>query len=234
MEKQPSGGIYRQIRRVSVAGILVTLVLTLGAALALTLVQETSGRDRALSTAALAAAGAPQTTAPANDQEAAAYVKMMVESIPDVDLFAYYAADGTPDAFYDKVLDASDPAGLSPLDEELMQRLQDTDDALMDDAPRPRRRRPLRHCGGADPRRQRGGLCDGRRLPAFHPPDGHLDAGALPAGGRPGPDGGDDAEHAAGPPHQDRAAGLRAGRFPGPVPAPDGASRRTGRGASGH
>ena len=141
MEKQPSGGIYRQIRRVSVAGILVTLVLTLGAALALTLVQETSGRDRALSTAALAAASAPQTTAPANDQEAAAYVKMMVESIPDVDLFAYYAADGTPDAFYDKVLDASDPAGLSPLDEELMQRLQDTDDALMDDARAP---------GGAD------------------------------------------------------------------------------------
>ena len=134
-------GIYRQIRDVSVAGILVTLVLALGTALALTLVQEDSARDRTLSTAVMAAASAPRTAAPASDEEAAATVRQMVLGTTEVDLFAYYDASGSPDAFYDAVLDEGDAAVLPALDPALMEQLQASEGVVLSDAQAP---------GGAD------------------------------------------------------------------------------------
>ena len=138
MAKQQTGGIYRQTRHVSVTGILVTLVLALGAALALNLAQEANSRDRTLTTAVLAAAGAPRTAAPSSDEEAAAYVEMLVKTIPDVDLFAYYGLDGNPDAFYDSLSAESDPALLAPLDSGLMARIAAGEGALLDDSQAPR------------------------------------------------------------------------------------------------
>ena len=136
--KPRQNGIYRQIRTVSVAGILLTLVLALGAALMLTLAQEANARDRTLSTAALAAC-ASLADHPGSAQ--ASGVERLVRSIPDVDLFACYDASGTPEAFYDMVLDERDPAALAPLDTELMARLDAAEAALLDDARAP---------GGAD------------------------------------------------------------------------------------
>ena len=141
MEKTQTGGVYGQIRKVSVTGILVTLVLTLGAALWLTLTQEAGARDRALTTTAQAAANTVLSAAEASAGQTAAYVEQMVRSIPDVDLFACYDAGGEPTVFYDSVSGAADPAGLAPLDDALMERLNDADAAILDDARAP---------GGAD------------------------------------------------------------------------------------
>ena len=131
------GGVYRQIRRVSVAGILVTLVLTLGAALWLTLTQESGARDRALTTATQAAANTMQAMAAGGQDRTGGYARQMAESIPDVDLFACYTADGTPADFYDVVSGQSDPAALAPLDAGLMDRLNATGAALLDNAQAP-------------------------------------------------------------------------------------------------
>lgn len=131
------GGVYRQIRRVSVAGILVTLVLTLGAALWLTLTQESGARDRALTTATQAAANTMQVMAAGGQDRTGGYARQMAESIPDVDLFACYTADGTPADFYDVVSGQSDPAALAPLDAGLMDRLNATGAALLDNAQAP-------------------------------------------------------------------------------------------------
>ena len=131
------GGVYRQIRRVSVAGILVTLVLTLGAALWLTLTQESGARDRALTTATQAAANTMQAMAAGGQDRTVGYYRQMAESVPDVDLFACYTADGTPADFYDVVSGQSDPAALAPLDAGLMDRLNATGAALLDNAQAP-------------------------------------------------------------------------------------------------
>ena len=129
-------GIYRQIRRVSVAGILVTLLLALGAALSLSLAQAAADRDRTLIAAAEAAAD-PAALAQGGAEGLAAHIRLTVRSIPDVDLFACYDAQGTPLAFYDMVSGQDDPAALAPLSDALMARAAATDAAFVDDAQAP-------------------------------------------------------------------------------------------------
>lgn len=138
MQKRNTGHtVYQQIRRVSVLGILVAMVLATGAGLWLNLAQERRIRDDTL-TSAVQAVSHTLTIADEDDaQRIEEYVDRTVHGLDGIDLFAVYHADGTPAYFCDVTSGQSSIEMLSPLDETLRQQLTDVDNPLLDDSQAP-------------------------------------------------------------------------------------------------
>lgn len=129
--------LYRQIRRVSVLGILVAMILATGAGLWLSLAQEQRLRDDTLTAAVQTAAHALALDGSSDTQRLREYTLRTVEGIEGVDLFAVYDAQGQPVYYADIVSGQAGSAGLPALDAELCRRLAQSGEVLLDDAETP-------------------------------------------------------------------------------------------------
>lgn len=129
--------LYQQIRRVSVLGILVAMILATGAGLWLSLAQEQRLRDDTLTAAVQAAAHALALDGGSDAQRLQEYTLRTVEGIEGVDLFAVYDAQGQPMYYADIVSGRDGSAGLPALDAELCRRLAQSGEVLLDDAETP-------------------------------------------------------------------------------------------------
>ena len=129
--------LYQQIRRVSVLGILVAMILATGAGLWLSLAQEQRMRDDTLTAAVQAAAHALALDGGSDAQRLQEYTLRTVEGIEGVDLFAVYDAQGQPVYYADIVSGQAGRAGLPALDAELCRRLAHSGEVLLDDAETP-------------------------------------------------------------------------------------------------
>lgn len=137
MEKRSTGhSIYQQIRRVSVLGILVAMVLATGAGLWLNLVLERRMRDDTL-TAAVQAVSHTLTITDGDDGRIERYVDLTVQGISGIDLFAVYDDQGQPLYFYDIRTGQGDAHTLATLDAALRERLAGQRAALLDNAQAP-------------------------------------------------------------------------------------------------
>lgn len=139
MEKKSTGHtVYQQIRRVSVLGILVAMVLATGAGLSLNLLQERRIRDDTLTTAVQAVSHTLTITNADDVELVMEYVDRTVHGISGIDLFAVYDTDGTPVYFCDITESGDDASTLETLDKALMERLDVNDQALLDNAQAPK------------------------------------------------------------------------------------------------
>ena len=129
--------LYQQIRRVSVLGILVAMILATGAGLWLSLAQEQRMRDDTLTAAVQAAAYALALDGHSDAQQLQEYTLRTVEGIEGVDLFAVYDAQGRPVYYADIVSGQAGSAELPVLDAELCRRLAQSGEVLLDDAETP-------------------------------------------------------------------------------------------------
>ena len=129
--------LYQQIRRVSVLGILVAMILATGAGLWLSLAQEQRMRDDTLTAAVQAAAYALALDGHSDAQQLQEYTLRTVEGIEGVDLFAVYDAQGRPVYYADIVSGQTGSAELPALDAELCRRLAQSGEVLLDDAETP-------------------------------------------------------------------------------------------------
>ena len=129
--------LYQQIRRVSVLGILVAMILATGAGLWLSLAQEQRMRDDTLTAAVQAAAYALALDGHSDAQQLQEYTLRTVEGIEGVDLFAVYDAQGRPVYYADIVSGQAGSAELPALDAELCRRLAQSGEVLLDDAETP-------------------------------------------------------------------------------------------------
>ena len=89
-EKIANSTIYNQVRTIFVQGIVVALLLSLGANLFLSLRQENSSRDQTLTSAAQVAANAPIFMDNIDTKQANTYIKRTVESVSSIDVLAVY------------------------------------------------------------------------------------------------------------------------------------------------
>lgn len=129
--------LYQQIRRVSVLGILVAMILATGAGLWLSLAQEQRLRDDTLTAAVQTAAHALALDGSSDTQRLQEYTLRTVEGIEGVDLFAVYDAQGQPMYYADIVSGQAGSAGLPALDAGLCRRLAQSGEVLLDDAETP-------------------------------------------------------------------------------------------------
>ncbi|HIZ42306.1 MAG TPA: GHKL domain-containing protein [Candidatus Gemmiger excrementigallinarum] len=124
MEKKSTGHtVYQQIRRVSVLGILVAMVLATGAGLSLNLMQERRIRDDTLTAAVQAVSHTLTITDGSDTTRIMEYVDRTVHGISGIDLFAVYDTDGEPLYFCDITDTEDEAAALEPLAPDLMERL---------------------------------------------------------------------------------------------------------------
>lgn len=138
MEKKSAGHtVYQQIRRVSVLGILVAMVLATGAGLWLNLAQERRIRDNTLTAAVQAVSHTLTIVDGSSNDQLAEYVDRTVHGISGIDLFAVYDAEGRPVYFCDVTAAENDAAQLEALDQDLLGRLAQEDAPLLDDAQAP-------------------------------------------------------------------------------------------------
>lgn len=129
--------LYQQIRRVSVLGILMAMILASGAGLWLSLAQEQRMRDDTLTAAVQAAAYALALDGHSDAQQLQEYTLRTVEGIEGVDLFAVYDAQGQLVYYADIVSGQAGSAELPALDAELCRRLAQSGEVLLDDAETP-------------------------------------------------------------------------------------------------
>lgn len=156
MQKKSAGHtVYQQIRRVSVLGILVAMVLATGAGLWLNLEQESRIRDDTLTAAVQAVSHTMGIVENGNAQQVIDYVDRTVHGISGIDLFAVYEADGTPSYFCDVKEEQSSLNTLDPLDADLMTRLTESGTPLLDDDQAPS---GADHCAYAAVYRQDGSV----------------------------------------------------------------------------
>lgn len=121
MEKKSAGHtVYQQIRRVSVLGILVAMVLATGAGLWLNLAQERRIRDNTLTAAVQAVSHTLTIVDGSSNDQLAEYVDRTVHGISGIDLFAVYDAEGRPVYFCDVTAAENDAAQLETLDQDLL------------------------------------------------------------------------------------------------------------------
>ena len=107
--------LYQRVRKMLLSGILLALLLSLGASFALNMIQESRTREQTLSSAVQMAANSPILMADINQARSGDYIQRAVVNVSSLDLFAVYDKDGQPVAFYDLATGADDPALLSPL-----------------------------------------------------------------------------------------------------------------------
>ena len=117
MEKKSTGHtVYHQIRRVSVLGILVAMVLATGAGLSLNLMQERRSRNDTLITAVQAVSHTLTITDGDDPGRLMEYVNRTVQGISGIDLFAVYDAEGQPVYLQDVTGSTDGVDALEPLD----------------------------------------------------------------------------------------------------------------------
>lgn len=133
MEKKTTGHtIYERILRMSVLGILVTMVLATGAGLSLDLMNARQDRKDTLVTAVHAVSHTLTITDETDSRKITEYVDRTVSGISGIDLFAVYKEDGTPVYFCDITGSTEDPSDLESLDSGLMERLAQSSDPILD------------------------------------------------------------------------------------------------------
>ena len=98
-EKIANSTIYNQVRTILVQGIVVALLLSLGANLLLSLRQENEARDQTLISAAQVTANAPVFMDAIDTNQANTYIRRTVKSVSSIDVLAVYDATGEPIAF---------------------------------------------------------------------------------------------------------------------------------------
>lgn len=134
MGKKTTGHtIYERILRMSVLGILVTMVLATGAGLSLDLMNARQDRKDTLVTAVHAVSHTLTITDETDSRKIIAYVDRTVSGISGIDLFAVYKEDGTPVYFCDITGSTEDPSDLESLDSDLMERLTQNSTPILDD-----------------------------------------------------------------------------------------------------
>lgn len=119
-----NSSIYNQIRTNLLIGILIALLLSLGASLYLNLNEESDSRDQTLTSAAQTAANTQLLMNMANTEEIAEYIKRTVVNVPTIDVFAVYDANGTAIAFYDLATGSQDASQLPTLSTDVSDYLQ--------------------------------------------------------------------------------------------------------------
>ena len=131
--------LYQQVRKMLLAGILLALLLSLGASFALNMIQESRTREQTLSSAVQMAANSPILTADILQVQAGAgdYIQRTVVNVSSLDLFAVYDQEGQPVAFYDLATGADDPTLLSPLSSYVIEWFQNSQDVLFYDSEAP-------------------------------------------------------------------------------------------------
>ena len=102
--------LYQRVRKMLLSGILLALLLSLGASFALNMIQESRTREQTLSSAVQMAANSPILMADINQARSGDYIQRAVVNVSSLDLFAVYDKDGQPVAFYDLATGADDPA----------------------------------------------------------------------------------------------------------------------------
>ena len=93
--------LYQRVRKMLLSGILLALLLSLGASFALNMIQESRTREQTLSSAVQMAANSPILMADINQARSGDYIQRAVVNVSSLDLFAVYDKDGQPVAFYD-------------------------------------------------------------------------------------------------------------------------------------
>lgn len=136
-EKIANSTIYNQVRTILVQGIVVALLLSLGANLVLSLRQENNSRDQTLTSAAQVAANAPVLMDHIDTKQANEYIKRTVDSVSSIDVLAVYDPTGEPIAFYDLASGSHDVSQLAPLNEEIMDSLAESDSTLLHNSDAP-------------------------------------------------------------------------------------------------
>lgn len=123
--------LYRQVRTMLLLGIILALLLSLGASFALGLSQESRTRDQALISAAQVAANAPTLMDEFDAEQIADYSRRTVVNVSNVDVFAVYDRTGKAIAFYDLASGSDDPSELQLLSKHVMKYFSDGEDTLL-------------------------------------------------------------------------------------------------------
>ena len=136
-EKIANSTIYNQVRTILVQGIVIALLLSLGANLVLSLQQENNSRDQTLTSAAQVAANAPVLMDHIDTKQANEYIKRTVDSVSSIDVLAVYDPTGEPIAFYDLASGSHDVSQLAPLNKDIMDNLTQDDSTLLHNSDAP-------------------------------------------------------------------------------------------------
>ena len=123
--------LYRQIRRILMVSISVTIILALGVSLWLSLRQDARMRDQTLLSGAQTVASAPELVGSQDPNVRMDYIERMVKNVPYIDIFAVYDPDGIPITFYDLATGTSDPADVLPLSQEILGHFEAGNDTLL-------------------------------------------------------------------------------------------------------
>lgn len=129
--------LYQRVRKMLLSGILLALLLSLGASFALNMIQESRTREQTLSSAVQMAANSPILMADINQARSGDYIQRAVVNVSSLDLFAVYDKDGQPVAFYDLATGSDDPALLSPLGSYVIEWFRNSREVLFYDSEAP-------------------------------------------------------------------------------------------------
>ena len=86
--KTGSSKIYNQVRNVLLLGIVISLLLSLGASFLLNLTSENRSRDQTLESSAQVAANTPLLTEDISAPETTEFIRRTVQNVPTIDVFA--------------------------------------------------------------------------------------------------------------------------------------------------
>lgn len=136
-KKQNKRTLYQQVRKMLLSGILLALLLSLGASFALNMIQEGRLREQALSSAVQMAANSPSLTADISRARAGEYIQRTVVRVSSLDILAVYDRTGQPVAFYDLATGADDPSLLPALGNHVIEWFQNSDEVLFYDSEAP-------------------------------------------------------------------------------------------------
>lgn len=135
--KTGSSKIYNQVRNVLLLGIVISLLLSLGASFLLNLTSENRSRDQTLESSAQVAANTPLLTEDISAPETTEFIRRTVQNVPTIDVFAVYDREGHPTAFYDLATGADNVNDLPPLSQDIVDWFLAGNDTLLynDEAP---------------------------------------------------------------------------------------------------
>ena len=135
--KNGSSKIYNQVRNVLLLGIVISLLLSLGASFLLNLISENRSRDQTLESSAQVAANTPLLAEDISAPETTEFIRRTVQNVPTIDVFAVYDREGHPTAFYDLASGTDNADDLAPLSQDIIDWFLGGNDTLLynDEAP---------------------------------------------------------------------------------------------------
>lgn len=133
MEKKKRTGskIYAQVRKNIVLGIVIALLLSLGASLIISLTQESTSRDQMIKTGAQIAASTPVLIENTDITKVNEYIRRTVVNVPSIDVLAVYDTEGNPISFYDLATGSDDITRLEPLSPYIIEQIKSNDEPLI-------------------------------------------------------------------------------------------------------